>query len=84
MVIRHKFITVAVLAGVIIASTQVTNAQDLKVADADVSVWISDIWEHKVILSVSWSYPQECTTYIDRSTFGVQNLAAFDRRSEFI
>lgn len=35
-------------------------AQEPKVADADVSVWITDIWEHKVTLMISWDFSKHC------------------------
>lgn len=35
-------------------------AQEPKVADADVSVWITDIWEHKVTLMISWAFSKHC------------------------
>lgn len=50
------WIGAATLTGWVLA-TPVQAQQPYTVADADVDIWITDIWEHKVTLTIRWQRP---------------------------
>ena len=82
---RFRLIAVAALltAGLVMPST--SHAQSFIADDNDVSIYIDDIWEHKVTLSIAWKVKEPCkliskSESVGTMIWGLENCPLHRRR----